>query len=166
MDLNRIFNIMSVDYKKEIYEIVSEEISNLEGQVDDVSGFCKYMTNNIEVRLKELGIKTYVIDLESVGVDHVFLICEYRNDEMVRFLIDPTYEQFTRRDNKLLFGMDYWPSDKLDKDILNNLLEYGLVELDEKVLNNYLNSFGSSEVVTNLDDYLLRLRLNKLEKSR
>ena len=102
MDLNSILNIRSVDYKDDIYEIVSDEMNNLNAQVDDVSGFCKYIANNIEVRLKELGIKTYNIDLNDIGVDHVFLICEYRNKKMMRFLIDPTFEQFTRRDNKLL----------------------------------------------------------------
>ena len=166
MDLNSILNIRSVDYKDEIYEIVPDEMNNLNAQVDDVSGFCKYIANNIEVRLKELGIKTYNIDLNDIGVDHVFLIGEYRNKKMMRFLIDPTFEQFTRRDNKLLVRMDSWPSDKINKDTLNSLLEYGLVEIDEDILNDYLFSFGSDEVIDNLDSYLLNLRMDKIQRRR
>lgn len=166
MDLNSILNIRNIDYKNDVYNIVSEEKNKLNEQVSDVTGFCKYLANNIEFRLNELGIKTYNIDLNNIGVDHVFLICEYRNNKMVRFLIDPTFEQFTKQDNKILIGMDYWPSDKLNDATLKCLLTDGLVEIDEDILTNYLNCFGSDEIINNLDDYLLNLRMNKIQCRR
>ena len=166
MDLNAILNIRNVDRSADIYKVVSYEKEKLNEQVSDYTGFCKYMASAIECDLQELGIRTYKIDLNDIGVDHVFLISEYRNNEMVRFLIDPTYSQFTKSDNKELVGMDFWPSDRLYPETLDALLEDGVVKINSDIFNNYLNSFGSDEVITSLDDYLLDLRMNNLERRR
>lgn len=166
MDLNRILNLRSFDYEDTIYDVVLDEKNKLLEQTDNLAGFCKYIASSIDERLRQLGIRTYYIDLNSIGVDHVFLICEYRNQDMVRFLIDPTIEQFTRRNNKTLLGLKKWPSDLMYEDVLEDLLITGMVKIDSDVLNNYLSSFGSTEIITNLDDYLLNIRMNKLGKSK
>ena len=57
-------------------------------------------------------------------------------------------------------------SDLMYEDVLENLLITGMVKIDRDILNNYLSSFGSTEIITNLDDYLLKIRMNKLGKSK
>lgn len=163
--IDKLLNIRDIDYSQKIYDIVSEEKQELLKNANDLSGFCKYIANQIEVRLKELGVKTYLIDLYDINIDHVFLICEYRHqDKMIRYLIDPTYIQFTKDIGKKLINLKEWPSDKIDKNILKELLTKGMVKLDNQVFQNYLNSFNYQENNINLDDYLLNLRLSKLSK--
>jgi len=162
---NILLNIRSIDYSQKIYDIVSDEKNDLLLRVDDISGFCKYIANQIEVRLKEIGVKTYLIDLYDINVDHVFLICEYRyQDEMVRYLIDPTYIQFTKDIGKELIAFKEWPSDKLNKHTLKELLSKGLVKLDNDIFNNYLSSFNYPVNNLDLDEYLLNIRMNKISK--
>lgn len=162
---NKLLNIRSIDHSQKIYDIVLEEKNNLLLRVDDISGFCKYIANQIEARLKEICVKTYLIDLYDINVDHVFLICEYRyQDEMVRYLIDPTYIQFTKDIGKKLIALEEWPSDKLDKRTLKELLSKGLVKLDNDIFNNYLNSFNYPINNIELDKYLFNIRMDKISK--
>ena len=49
--------------------------------------------------------------------------------------------KLVKSDNKKLIGFNEWPSELIDKEILNNLLMNGLTPIDDYVLNNYLNSF-------------------------
>ena len=125
---NSILNIGNTS-KEVIIKIVLEEKKKLEDKTSNLDGFCKYIANQIDVRLKELNIKTYKIDLKNiVDVDHVVLIAEYKvNDQIKRLLIDPTFSQFQKSENKILVKLDKWPSDKLDSSILNPLLENGAI---------------------------------------
>lgn len=162
---NKLLNIRNIDYSQKIHDIVSDEKNDLLLRVDDVSGFCKYIANQIDVRLRSIGIKTYLIDLYDINVDHVFLICEYRyQDEMVRYLIDPTYIQFTKDIGKKLIAFEEWPSDKLNKQTLKELLSKGLVKINNEIFNNYLNSFNYPNPNIDLDEYLLNTRMNKISK--
>lgn len=163
--IDKLLNIKSIDHRQSIYNIVSEEKNSLLERVDDLSGFCKYIANQIEIRLKEIGVRTYLIDLYDIDIDHVFLICEYRyQDNMERYLIDPTYIQFTKDIGKKLVTLEQWPSEKIDKNILKELLSNGLVKLDNQVFNSYLNSFNYPEKNIELEDYLLNIRMNRLSK--
>ena len=163
--IDKLLNIRNRDYSQNIYDIVLEEKNKLLKEVNDLSGFCKYIANQIEVRLKEIGIRTYLIDLYDIDIDHVFLICEYcYQDEMIRYLIDPTYIQFTKDIGKKLIAISEWPSEKLDKNILKELLNNGIVKLDNQVFNNYLSSFNYPKKNIDLEEYLLSIQINKLSR--
>ena len=62
--------------------------------------------------------------------------------------------------------MDYWSSDKLDVNTLKCLLADGLVKINDDILTNYLNYFGSNEVIDNFDEYLLNLMMGKFNSRR
>ena len=163
--IDKLLNIRDINHSNQIQIIVSEEKTNLLKQTDDLAGFCKYIANQIEVRLKELGIKTYLVDLYDINIDHVFLICEYRyQDQMVRYLIDPTYIQFTKDIGKTLINLQEWPSEKLNPNTLKALLTNGLIKLDNEIFNNYLQSFDYPDKDLDLDNYLLNYRMSKLSK--
>lgn len=158
---NSILNISSTNLSQ-IDEIVANEKTKIQNNTD-LSGLCKYIANNIELDLKAIGVTTYYLDLNNiVGIDHVSLIAEYKEDTIKYLLIDPTYSQFTKNDNKQLLKLKTWPSEKLDKDILNSLLTKGYVSLNNDIFNNYLNSFTEEIKEYNLNDYLLKDRLNKV----
>lgn len=73
------------------------------------------------------GMTINVLDLnELIGVDHVSLIVSFYQNGLKRYLVDPSFTQFTKSDNKTLIGFDKWPSELI---------------ADDYILNNYLNSF-------------------------
>ena len=164
---NSILNIGNTS-KEVITKIVLEEKKKLEDKTSNLDGFCKYIANQIDVRLKELNIKTYKIDLKNiVDVDHVVLIAEYKvNDQIKRLLIDPTFSQFQKSENKILVKLDKWPSDKLDSSILNPLLENGVIDIDNNIFNKYINAFSNNLISINLDEYLINLQLDSLGKNK
>lgn len=157
------------DYKEDIYKIVFEERQELQlisQENKNLSGLCEVIANQIKERLENIGIKYYQVEeLHRINVDHVFLICEYQyQNKMIRYLIDPTFTQFIKEDNKILIKFKEWPSEKIDKNILEQLKTNGLVELNNYVLNNYLNAFSEEEYNLDLDEYLLSIRTNKISR--
>lgn len=162
-----ILNIRNIDMKEKIKKIVQEEREHLINKNNDLSGYCKYIASIIEERLKENNIRNYWIDLnELINIDHVILIAEYKyNDQIKRFLIDPTYSQFTRKPNAKLLKFNTWPSDNLDKSILKDLLLTGMTELNNHKFNNYLSAFGQN-ISLSLDEFLLNNQITNLSKRK
>lgn len=161
-----ILNLRQVNEKDKIRRIVLEEKENLLSQTNDMTGFCKFIASQIELRLREEDISTYWLDLnELIGVDHVVLIAEYRfQNEMKRMLIDPTYIQFTKKDNHQLIGFKEWPSERLDEVMLSDLLNDGVTDLDDNRFNNYLNSFKGGMEFISLNNYLLSQIMDTVKK--
>lgn len=161
--INSILNIKqgySSNSDKDIYnllkKIIFEEKSIIYKETKDLTGYCKYIATQIYERLRNEDFTIYWIELNKiVGVDHTVLIVEYKtNKQLKRFLIDPTYSQFTKNDKYNLVKLKEWPSEKIDKDILKDLLETGLTELNTHKFNNYLNSFNKLNNYMDLDNFL------------
>ncbi|MBQ8682061.1 MAG: hypothetical protein IJ509_04040 [Bacilli bacterium] len=166
-DLNNfyqsILNLRQRDVFDTIKTIVLEERTKLNNTTNDLTGFCKYIASQIEDRLTKENIRVYWVDLNDItNVDHVILIAEYMSQsKMNRVLIDPTYSQFTKDDKHQLVTLKEWPSERLDKNILKDLLTNGVTQLDDNKFQNYLNSFGEINWNISLDDYLLKQQLGK-----
>ena len=162
---NSILNINNKDYFEEIKRIVIEERTEVNTMVDQLDGFCKYLANQIEYRIKKEipGVHTYKINLNDlVFVDHTILIVEYMtNSQMKRLLIDPSFTQFIKKNNAQLIKLSQWPGDKIDESLMTNLVKYGLVEIDNLSFQNYLNSFVETHVKFDLEDYLLENKIRK-----
>ena len=164
---NSILNIRNIDASEKIKNIIKEEKSKLSNINVDLSGYCKYIASILEDRLKEINIKTYWLDLnELINIDHVILIAEYKhNNQLKRNLIDPTFNQFVKKDNNKLLKLKEWPSEKIDKDILNELLTSGVIELDSYKFNNYLSSFGKKTNL-NLDEFLINYKKENITRKK
>lgn len=164
---NSILNIGSTkDYELDILSIVSNEVKELSKHTDSFDGFCKYLAEKISIKLNGLGIRNDIIDLNSVlNIDHVFIICEYMyKGNLKRFLIDPTYSQFTKKEGMSIVRFDVWPSEKLSKEILDDLLNKGMVQINSESFSNYLSSFRKNKVDVNLDEFLMKLRMIEIGK--
>lgn len=165
---NSILNIGNKDKELDIKRIALDEREKLTDKVLELDGFCKYLANQVEYRIGQeiSGVHTYKIDLsELVFVDHTILIAEYMaNSNMKRLLIDPSFSQFVRKDNSSLIKLDEWPGDKIDKGLLFNLLNSGVVEVNNNSFKNYLDSFGYVNDNFNLDDYLLESKIGHIRK--
>lgn len=142
-----ILNIGNVDKFENIKQIVNVERKKILSQVDELDGFCKFIANQIECDIKEniAGVKITLVDLNDiVSIDHVFLIAEYKfNSEIKKILIDPTFVQFTKQENKLPVSLKYWPSEKLDSNFVDTLLRDGLIKVNEEDLQKYLMAFNN-----------------------
>lgn len=162
---NSILNINNKDYEEKIKKIVLEEKRDLIARGLELDGFCKYLANQIECRIKEelSGVHVYRLDLNDFNlVDHTILIVEYMtNKELKRLLIDPSFTQFIKKDNANLIKLDKWPGNHLDDFTLSSLEKIGLVEINNISFNNYLNSFTNESIDFNLDDYLLENKIGK-----
>lgn len=162
---NSILNINNKNQKEEIIRIVLEERKDLSNHVNQLDGFCKYLANQIACRInREIsGVHTYEIDLNDlVSVDHTILIAEYMSDfQMKRLLIDPSISQFVKKANTQLVKLNKWPGDEIDKNILFDLIKYGVVEVDNLSFQNYLDSFTELNIKIDLEDYLLQNKIGK-----
>ena len=138
-----ILNIRKNNYEEVLKEIVLKNKKELTQNNSSLEGLCKVLANNIMNDLKAYpGMTINVLDLnELIGVDHVALIVSFYQNGLKRYLVDPSFTQFTKTDNKTLIGFDKWPSELIAKEILNNLLMNGFTPIDDYILNNYLNSF-------------------------
>lgn len=156
-----ILNIRNNDNRNLIVNIVKDEKQKLLNEVGCLDGFCKYVASQIEEKLRNANITTYLIDLSSLmSIDHVFLIAEYKSENnLKRLLIDPTFSQFVKDKNKQLISLRKWPSDNLDYNIVNDLLKDGVTDIDEDKFNEYLNSFSSDKIHVDLNKYLLNVKL-------
>ena len=154
---NSILNINNQNKTSEISLVVKEEIAKLSQETSDFTGFCKYIAYAIYDRLKELSIKGNILDLtEIVGVNHTVIV----TDTQPRVLIDPTFIQFVKNDNNVLVGLDFWPSDKLNSEILQQLLINGFLEIDNLKFENYINCFSNEYIKIELEEYILNNKLN------
>ncbi len=126
-----ILNIKNEDQKEKIKNIVKNEKEKLLSKVESLDGFCIYIASQIQNQLNKNGITTYYVDLnELVQVDHVVLISEYLyQGKTKRILIDPTFTQFVKADQKKLIKLEQWPSEKLDKDLVFHLVNDGIIEI-------------------------------------
>lgn len=91
-----------------------------------------------------LSIRNYWIDLNYlINVDHVILIAEYRTEKgMEHLLIDPSFTQFTKQENKNLLKFTEWSSEKIkNKTIVDDLITTGVTEIDDKKWQDYISSF-------------------------
>lgn len=162
---NSILNIQDEDQKETIQSIVLKEKESVLSQVDFLDGLCVYMALQIQNKLREKSITTYYIDLnELVHIDHVVLIAEYTyHGQIKRILIDPTFIQFVKDDQKKRIKLAWWPSEKLDKKIVNKLLSSGMIEIDSDLFNHYINAFTQEEQNIPLDEFLLNGKLRKIK---
>lgn len=138
-----ILNIRKNNYEEVLKEIVLKNKKELILNNSSLEGLCKVLANNIMADLKAYpGITVNVLDLnELIGVDHVSLIVSFYQNGLKRYLVDPSFTQFTKDNNKTLIGFNEWPSDLIDENVLNALLSLGFTSVDDYTFNNYLNSF-------------------------
>ena len=65
-----------------------------------------------------------------------------------------------KNDNNVLVGLDFWPSDKLNSEILQQLLINGFLEIDNLKFENYINCFSNEYIKIELEEYILNNKLN------
>ena len=121
-------------------------------------------TTNLYDKLNSYGINTKMINLNEIYremKDHVFLIVSYQdlNNNFNYILIDPSYEQFVKKENKKSpLYYEAWPSEilqNINPDLLNNLLRNKYSFINDKYIQDYLRSFTNKEVNNNLETIIL-----------
>ena len=166
---NSILNIrlqQNEKTKELIQGITKKAVDEVKKVTPDLDGFCKFLASEIQENLNQNGIRNYWIDLnELINVNHVVLIAEYRTAVgMQHLLIDPSFRQFTKQENKKLIKLNDWPGEKIkDKNMVADLLESGITELDEKRWNDYLQGFTENSQNITLDN-LLKEKLKREEQ--
>ena len=157
---NSILNIKvhnSNAIKETIEHITLQTTNEVKKLSPNLEGFCKFLASQIQEKLTASSIRNYWLDLHDlINVDHVVLIAEYRTEEgMKRLLIDPSFTQFTKQENKKLLKFTEWPSEKIgDKTIVDDLTTTGVTEIDNNRWQDYISSFPNDSVEINLNQIL------------
>lgn len=151
-----------------IVDIVSKEYYELSTRVSDFSGFCKYLAIQIMDSLRKHQIKCWILDLNDiVSIDHIALISEYKeNDEVKKILIDPTFIQFTKMDNRKLIKLKQWPSELMNPKYVKELLTTGVLDIDDDIFNEYLNAFTDEHFHIGLNEWLFRQKIEPTSLSK
>ena len=111
-----------------------------------------------EIKSNINDVHIYYINLEEITeFEHSSIIAEYKEDlSLKRLLIDPTFSQFVDANTNNLIDT------LLNKELIKNLNDSGVVEVDDKVFNDYINMFSQRKVNYNIEDYLIYDRLGRI----
>ena len=151
-----------------IIQIVKKNKKELEEKTDDVSGFCKFIANNISIDLTSNHIRHTILNTKELigGYEHVFILVKSLNNYI---LIDPTYIQFKERKETVLNSkLDNWPASELLKSeqgqkIYEELIKLGFTFIDDDSFKLYLSSFNKN---IKFDKSLDELTIGELLKKR
>lgn len=162
----KILNIESKEIEEIVKNIVQFEKNKVLEKSDFLDGYCKYLSMQIKERLKAENIHAIDLNLsELTSIDHMALLVRYKfNNEMKTILIDPTFIQFVESLDKKLINLSHWPSEKISEELLKGLLENGYAFIDNKLFNNYLNSFLDTDQEFNLEEYIFNKKSEKFQK--
>lgn len=150
----------SNSFYKTISKIIEEEITPIRQNNSNLEGLCKYVSNNINLRLKELNFDSKIVNLkEEFGLyDHEFILTSYvdLNDEINYILIDPTYSQFVKKEHSIVNKLEEFPSCVLErtedgKEMLKQLLCVNYIKINDDDLKRYIGSFMNESDINNLD---------------
>ena len=162
-----LLNLQKWDTKKVISilnRLIKLEILETKQYTDNFEGLCKVFANNLYDRLNDMGMNVKMVNLTELYKemkDHIFLIMSYRdlNDNFNYILIDPTYEQFVKKDNETSpLYFEAWPSEilqNINPNLLKNLVRDKYSYIDDKNLQDYLRSFTNKKVNINLETIIL-----------
>lgn len=151
-----MLNIRKWD-KKQVEEIIKRTILKEEKEVlkyvNDYEGLCKVFGTNLYDDLSSYGFKLSMInikDLDTSLKEHIFLILTFKDlDSLMNYvLIDPTYNQFVKKDNMSINGYSKWPSEILsakNNELYSFLLYNKYSYINNKDINDYIESFTNQE---------------------
>lgn len=165
------YDILNINKRENKLDKIKEIVKNNKQEIKYTDGFCKVMTNNIGVDLKEANIAFKTIKTTDIfeGYEHHFIIAYYKKEEELEYiLIDPTYKQFIKDKNqKLIAGFEEWPGVTLEKtkkglNLSKNLLLNGYCIVNNEDILLYLKSFSRKEdnVVFNISDIIINNHKN------
>ena len=155
-DPNQVISILERSIKLEMLEVNQ--------YTKDYEGFCKAFANNLYNKLNSYGFNVKMINLSELYREmkqHLFLILSYQDlDSHFNYiLIDPTYEQFLKKERtQSPLYYEAWPSEilqNINPNLLNNLLKDKYSFINDKYIQDYLRSFTNKEVNINLESILL-----------
>ena len=150
-----MYDIRKQDKKEKIQQIVLSVTQKALTKAQSTNGLDKYIAYELmhEIKSNINDVYIYYINLEEITeFEHSSIIAEYKEDlSLKRLLIDPTFSQFVDANDTLI-----------NKELIKNLNDSGVVEVDDKVFNDYINMFSQRKVNYNIEDYLIYDRLGRI----
>lgn len=158
--VNSMYDIRKQDKKEKIQQIVLSVTQKALAKAQSTNGLDKYIAYELmhEIKSNINDVHLYYINLEEITeFEHSSIIAEYKEDlSLKRLLIDPTFSQFVDANTNNLIDT------LLNKELIKNLNDSGVVEVDDKVFNDYINMFSQRKVNYNIEDYLIYDRLGRI----
>lgn len=158
--VNSMYDIRKQDKKEKIQQIVLSVTQKALAKAQSTNGLDKYIAYELmhEIKSNINDVYIYYINLEEITeFEHSSIIAEYKEDlSLKRLLIDPTFSQFVDANTNNLIDT------LLNKELIKNLNDSGVVEVDDKVFNDYINMFSQRKVNYNIEDYLIYDRLGRI----
>ncbi len=155
-----MYDIRKQDKKEKIQQIVLSVTQKALAKAQSTNGLDKYIAYELmhEIKSNINDVHIYYINLEEITeFEHSSIIAEYKEDlSLKRLLIDPTFSQFVDANTNNLIDT------LLNKELIKNLNDSGVVEVDDKVFNDYINMFSQRKVNYNIEDYLIYDRLGRI----
>ena len=155
-----MYDIRKQDKKEKIQQIVLSVTQKALAKAQSTNGLDKYIAYELmhEIKSNINDVYIYYINLEEITeFEHSSIIAEYKeNLSLKRLLIDPTFSQFVDANTNNLIDT------LLNKELIKNLNDSGVVEVDDKVFNDYINMFSQRKVNYNIEDYLIYDRLGRI----
>ena len=155
-----MYDIRKQDKKEKIQQIVLSVTQKALAKAQSTNGLDKYIAYELmhEIKSNINEVHIYYINLEEITeFEHSSIIAEYKEDlSLKRLLIDPTFSQFVDANTNNLIDT------LLNKELIKNLNDSGVVEVDDKVFNDYINMFSQRKVNYNIEDYLIYDRLGRI----
>lgn len=161
------------EYESIIRKVVEEETKNIKKENEDLSKLCIIISRKIKEHLKRLNISSKVINTKNIYdmYEHEFIISSYQdgNNNIMYYLIDPTYNQFKHKDEydygfPVLYSADFLNKTEEGKKLYNNLITLGYSKIDDNDLKRYIGSIMYEDDINNIDINIEDLVLERRHK--
>ena len=134
---DRMLNIANLDKETVIKKAIENTKSDLEGL--DYERMCLVYSSYLYENLKDMSCLAYIIDTDDLGFDYKHRFVLVPADTTDYYLIDLTYKQFIKDDEKL-----------------NKLYNDGYEMMDNDKYNYYLNKVTGSDRNITIDESLFK----------
>ena len=163
--VSSMYDIRNQDKKEIIKKIVSSVTQKALAKAQSTNGLDKYIAYELmyEIRSSLNSVYIYYINLEEITeFDHSSIIAEYKEDVIQkRLLIDPTFSQFIDTNTNNLIIQRPNNNGPLNEELIKNLKDSGVVEVNDKVFNDYINMFSQRKINYDIEDYLVYARMGR-----
>lgn len=144
------FRMLNINSNTNALGVIQESLKEIVNDELDHDGMCIVYALMLHENLDNQGVLNRIIKTKDYGLSYEHeAILAYTGKEYI--LIDPTYEQFIKKDNRALYGhFKEFPGEVLKRNnpkLHNNLSKDKYSEIDDKDLLDYFKAIDQENLV-------------------
>ena len=160
------FRMLNLKANNNALGVIQDSLKEIVNDDLDHDGMCIVYALMIHENLDNQGVLNRIIKTKDYGLSYEHeAILAYTGKEYI--LIDPTYDQFIKKDNRVLYGhFKEFPGEVLKKtnpELHNNLLENKYSEINDQDLLDYFKAIDQENLIEEIkiSDIIRKTQIKK-----